>query len=118
MTRLRAFCDQRIGSRLCRCEQPAADQINDPAIILLGPGGIKIAGAQTGLDMANRDLFVKGCHRRCHRRRRVALNEHRIGPMRGKHIAQSLHHRNRDIGQRLPHFHDVKVDIGCDRKGE
>ena len=96
------------------CEMPARQGAGELAVGLLGPGRIQVAGAQAGLDMANRNALVEGRQRCRQRGGGIAVHQHRVGPPAREHGAHAGEHAGGDVGQVLPGLHQIEVELGLD----
>ena len=87
------------------------DAGDEPAVHLLRPRRIDVAGAQAGFDMRHRDLVIKGGERAGEGRRRVALHDDPLGAPAVEHPGDPRQHRPGQVGEILVRSHDVEVPI-------
>src|SRR5262249_53089001 len=73
-----------------------------------------LTGAKPGFDVPHADAMVKSRKRADHRRGRVALSQHPVGPFSAQHNIKLRQSVGRDLGQRLIGTHYVQVMIGPD----
>ena len=97
----RSFTPQILGRPLGRRTVQRGDQAGDAAVEFLGPGGLKVAGAQAGLDVNQRHAAVKRGQRGRHDRGRVALGDNAVGPALGQHGVEARQAAGGHLGQRL-----------------
>lgn len=71
-----------------------------------------VAAAQTRLDMADRDAAIIGRESAHHRRRRIALNDHPIGPFPIEDTAQFEQQARGQAVERLPRLHKIESMSG------
>ncbi len=109
-----AFAQQVVARLGGRREVQVGEHGGEPAVHFLRPGGVDVAGAQSGFDVADGDFGVERGQRGGEGRGRVALHQHAVGPEVGIHLAQPFEHRGRDVGQPLAVPHHVKVAVRAD----
>jgi hypothetical protein len=80
------------------------------------PGTFQVAGAQTGLDVADGDAGVKSGKRGSRARCGVALHQNVVGLKLREDRSEPAQHACKDIAQRLPRLHDIEIVVGLQRK--
>ena len=97
-----------------RREMDVGEHAGDAAVHLLRPGIVLVERAQARLDVADLPALLEGGEARGHRRRRVALDEHPVGPLLLEDGAQAVDHGDRHVVQRLRVLHHVQVVVRLD----
>ena len=95
-----------------RREVQPRDASGEDAVGFLRPRRLEVAGAQAGLDVADRDVVVERRQRRAERGGGVALNEDQAGLRLREVAVHCLDGAGRQPRQRLIGDHQVEVGVG------
>ena len=109
-----ALGQKALARQFRRREMQRGNGADQAAVALFGPGRIKIAGPQPGLDMPDRDPGIIGGKGRRQRRGRIAMHQHHVGGLGLEHRLKALQDRRGDPVQVLAAAHDVQIMVGDD----
>ena len=102
-----AFADQVLPAQFRRREVQRGETRGQDAIGLLGPRRLEIPGAQSGLDMPQRNAPVESRQRRREGCRRVTLRQDDGGLLCFQVAINPLDCARRQPGQRLTRLHQI-----------
>jgi hypothetical protein len=91
-----------------------ADHIDHPPVHLLRPRPVDVAGAQAGLDMADRDAVMERGQGRGHRRGGIAMHQHVVGADLRVERVKPFEQPGTQAIEGLVGHHDIEVMVGGD----
>ncbi len=97
-----------------RGEVVAGNAAGDLAVHFFGPGAVDVVGAQTGFDVADGDLLVKGGEGRGGAGRGVAMDQDDVGLGLFEDVPHAGEDTRGDVVEVLALLHDIEVKIGLD----
>ncbi len=105
---------QRLPGGLRRGEMQVGDLGDQPAVHLLGEGGVLVPGPKPRLNVSDPDLAVVGGQRRGHGGGGVALHHHPVRTHLLQHRRKGLQGGRGQARQGLVRPHHVQVVVGAD----